>query len=132
MVNAYISGTGSYVPPRVVTNDDLVREFGVDTTHEWIVQRTGIEARRFADEGMPVTYPDPCRSAAEPATFEGHSRDSLALEVRRRRVHGDHLSILRQLVAEPHKGQGPLAIGRHYHGSAVGDHDTGLGRVAGQ
>ena len=52
MVNAYISGTGSYVPPRVVTNDDLIHEFGVDTTHEWIVQRTGIEARRFADAGV--------------------------------------------------------------------------------
>ena len=52
MPNAYISGTGFYVPPRVVTNDDLVNVHGVDTTHEWIVQRTGIEARRFADEGV--------------------------------------------------------------------------------
>lgn len=51
MTNAVISGTGFYVPPRVVTNDDLVA-LGVDTTHEWIVQRTGIEARRFADEGV--------------------------------------------------------------------------------
>jgi len=49
--NAYISGTGFYVPPRVVTNDDLVA-MGIDTTHDWIVQRTGIEARRFADEGV--------------------------------------------------------------------------------
>ena len=52
MPNAYISGTGFYVPPRVVTNDDLVKDYGVDTTNEWIVQRTGIEARRFADEGV--------------------------------------------------------------------------------
>ncbi len=51
MTNAYISGTGFYVPPRVVTNDDLAA-MGIDTTHEWIVQRTGIEARRFADEGV--------------------------------------------------------------------------------
>jgi 3-oxoacyl-[acyl-carrier-protein] synthase III len=50
--NAYISGTGFYVPPRVVTNDDLAKEFGIDTTHEWIVQRTGIEARRYAEEGL--------------------------------------------------------------------------------
>ncbi len=49
--NAYISGTGFYVPPRVVTNNDLVA-MGVDTTHDWIVQRTGLEARRFADEGV--------------------------------------------------------------------------------
>ncbi|MEQ1567478.1 MAG: beta-ketoacyl-ACP synthase III [Myxococcota bacterium] len=52
MPNAYISGTGAYVPPRVVTNDDLRTQYGIDTTHEWIVQRTGIEARRFAEEGL--------------------------------------------------------------------------------
>lgn len=52
MANAYISGTGFYVPPRVVTNDDLAKQYGIDTTHEWIVQRTGIEERRFADEGV--------------------------------------------------------------------------------
>ena len=49
--NAFISGTGFYVPPRVVTNDDLIA-MGIDTTNEWIVQRTGIEARRFAEEGV--------------------------------------------------------------------------------
>jgi len=49
--NAYISGTGFYVPPRVVTNDQLREEYGIDTTDEWIRQRTGIEERRFADEG---------------------------------------------------------------------------------
>ena len=52
MPNAYISGTGGYVPPRVVTNDDLREKYGIDTTHEWIVQRTGIEERRYADEGI--------------------------------------------------------------------------------
>ena len=52
MPNAYVSGTGYYVPERVVTNDDLAREYGIDTNHEWIVKRTGIEARRFAPEGV--------------------------------------------------------------------------------
>ncbi len=52
MARAYISGTGSYVPPRVVTNDDLINTYGIETTHDWIVQRTGIEARRFADAGV--------------------------------------------------------------------------------
>ena len=52
MLNAYISGTGFYVPPRRVTNEDLRTQYGIDTTHEWIVQRTGIEARRFAEEGV--------------------------------------------------------------------------------
>jgi 3-oxoacyl-[acyl-carrier-protein] synthase III len=50
--NAYISGTGFYVPPRRVTNDDLRTQYGIDTTHDWIVKRTGIEERRYADEGV--------------------------------------------------------------------------------
>jgi 3-oxoacyl-[acyl-carrier-protein] synthase-3 len=52
MRNAYISGTGFYAPERAVTNDDLRESYGVDTTHDWIVQRTGIEQRRFAPEGV--------------------------------------------------------------------------------
>lgn len=42
-----IIGTGSYLPPRVVTNDDLVRG-GLDTSDEWITKRTGIRERRIA------------------------------------------------------------------------------------
>lgn len=52
MPNAYISGTGAFVPPRVVTNDVLVRDYPIETTHDWILQRTGIEARRFAEPGV--------------------------------------------------------------------------------
>lgn len=52
MPNAYISGTGFHVPDDIVTNDQLATRYGVDTTDEWIVQRTGIEARRFAPEGV--------------------------------------------------------------------------------
>ncbi|MCB9701571.1 MAG: ketoacyl-ACP synthase III [Myxococcales bacterium] len=51
-INAYISGTGFYVPPRIVTNDDLVNGYGIETTNEWIIQRTGIEARRYAERGV--------------------------------------------------------------------------------
>jgi 3-oxoacyl-[acyl-carrier-protein] synthase-3 len=43
-----ILGTGSYVPPKVLTNYDL-QKMGLDTTHEWIVQRTGVSERRVAD-----------------------------------------------------------------------------------
>jgi 3-oxoacyl-[acyl-carrier-protein] synthase-3 len=52
MPNAYISGTGMYVPDNVVTNDDLRDKYGIDTDHEWIHQRTGINERRFAPEGI--------------------------------------------------------------------------------
>ena len=50
--NAYISGTGFYVPDDVVTNQELATRYGIDTTDEWIVRRTGIEARRFAADGV--------------------------------------------------------------------------------
>ena len=44
-----IMGLGGYVPPRVVTNQDLTQ--WMDTTNEWIVERTGIEERHWIDEG---------------------------------------------------------------------------------
>src|SRR5690348_1144024 len=43
---AQIAGLGMYVPSRVLTNDDL--EKMVETTDEWIVERTGIRERRIA------------------------------------------------------------------------------------
>jgi 3-oxoacyl-[acyl-carrier-protein] synthase-3 len=52
MTNAYIRGAGMYVPETVITNQDLVERFGIDTSHDWIVQRTGIEERRFTPAGM--------------------------------------------------------------------------------
>tara|TARA_Y100000590_G_scaffold449415_1_gene587488 strand:- start:112 stop:1107 length:996 start_codon:yes stop_codon:yes gene_type:complete len=50
MFNAYISGTGFYVPPRIVTNNDLSKY--MDTSDEWIRERTGIQQRRFVDKGV--------------------------------------------------------------------------------
>ena len=46
---AIIAGTGSYVPERRLTNDDLSKM--VDTNDEWITQRTGIKERRIVSEG---------------------------------------------------------------------------------
>jgi 3-oxoacyl-[acyl-carrier-protein] synthase III len=51
-MRAYIAGSGHFVPPRVVTNQNLIEDFKIDTTNEWIVQRTGIEERRFSDDGV--------------------------------------------------------------------------------
>jgi len=45
---ARIVGTGGYVPAKVVTNDDIAKS--VDTSDEWIVERTGIRERRVAEE----------------------------------------------------------------------------------
>ena len=46
-----ITGTGSYLPPRRLSNADLVLELaakGIETSDDWIVERTGIRARHFA------------------------------------------------------------------------------------
>ena len=50
-----ITGTGSHLPPRRVSNAELARELaarGVETSDDWIVDRTGIRARHFAAEGV--------------------------------------------------------------------------------
>ena len=50
-----IAGTGSYLPPRRLSNSALAAELaaqGVETSDEWIVERTGIRARHFVDEGV--------------------------------------------------------------------------------
>jgi len=47
MKNAKIVGVGHYVPERIVTNNELSEL--MDTNNEWIIERTGIEERRFID-----------------------------------------------------------------------------------
>ncbi len=53
MPQAKIAGVGHYVPERVVTNFDL--EKMMDTSDEWIRERTGIQERRWVDEGETVS-----------------------------------------------------------------------------
>ena len=50
MPNPYISGTGFFLPSRVVTNDELSSY--MDTTDEWIQERTGIKERRYVEKGV--------------------------------------------------------------------------------
>ena len=50
-----ISGTGSYLPPRRLTNADMVEllaKRGLETSDDWIVERTGIRARHYVDDGV--------------------------------------------------------------------------------
>ena len=49
IIRSVIRGVGAYLPKRVMTNDDLA--LLVDTTDEWIKERTGIEQRHIADDG---------------------------------------------------------------------------------
>lgn len=49
-IRAKIAGTGAYLPPKVVKNDDL--KVYMDTSDEWIYERSGIRERRYAEEGV--------------------------------------------------------------------------------
>ena len=53
LCNAGILGTGFYVPEKIMTNADL--EKTVETSDEWIVERTGIKERRIAEDNQPMS-----------------------------------------------------------------------------
>src|ERR1700679_2222969 len=53
-IRAKITGVACFVPPRVVTNDDLAKF--VDTNDEWIRTRTGIRERHYADAGVATSH----------------------------------------------------------------------------
>jgi 3-oxoacyl-[acyl-carrier-protein] synthase-3 len=63
LLSAVITGTGFYVPDRVLTNADMTRL--VDTSDEWIVERTGIHERHMAAPGQAAS--DLAFAAAEKA-----------------------------------------------------------------
>ncbi|MFQ5431774.1 MAG: beta-ketoacyl-ACP synthase III [Nitrospinota bacterium] len=48
-----ITGTGSFLPEKVLTNNDLAKM--VDTSNEWIVERSGISERRIAEDGVAAS-----------------------------------------------------------------------------
>ncbi|MDF3835297.1 ketoacyl-ACP synthase III [Cupriavidus basilensis] len=78
---AKITGTGSYLPPRRVTNHDLaaqLAEKGIETSDEWIFSRSGISARHWAEPD--VTSSDLAVKAAERALeASGIDRQSIDL-----------------------------------------------------
>src|SRR6202047_377759 len=53
LVRAKIAALGAYVPPRLLTNDDL--EKLVETSNDWIVERTGIRERHIVDKGIATS-----------------------------------------------------------------------------
>jgi 3-oxoacyl-[acyl-carrier-protein] synthase-3 len=76
---ATIAGTGSALPSRVVTNADLERV--VDTSDEWIADRTGIRERRFAADGQATSdlAADAARSALRAAGLSPEQVDLLVV-----------------------------------------------------
>ena len=58
MPYARITGTGGYLPPRVVSNDDLPADLatrGIETSDAWITERTGIRQRHIAEPGTKTS-----------------------------------------------------------------------------
>jgi 3-oxoacyl-[acyl-carrier-protein] synthase-3 len=74
-----VLGTGSASPPRVLTNHDLERI--VDTSDDWIVQRTGIRERRIADDGVATSdlALEASRRALEAAEVDPKDLDLIVL-----------------------------------------------------
>jgi 3-oxoacyl-[acyl-carrier-protein] synthase-3 len=75
-----ITGTGSFLPSRRLTNAELAAQLaaqGVETSDEWIVERTGIRARHFADEGVFSSdlALEACKSALEAAGITAQDID---------------------------------------------------------
>jgi 3-oxoacyl-[acyl-carrier-protein] synthase III len=54
VIRSAVVGCGSFLPPHVVTNDELARK--LDTSNDWIVERTGIRKRRIAAEGELTSH----------------------------------------------------------------------------
>lgn len=65
MRRSVIKGTGKYIPPHLVTNDDLAKI--IDTSDEWIQQRTGIKQRYWIEPGSTTGASDLALEAAKKA-----------------------------------------------------------------
>jgi len=75
---ARIIGTGSYLPPNIVTNDDLAKV--IDTSDEWITARTGIkERRRVTDESTCDLATIAANNALEMAGIDASELDLIIL-----------------------------------------------------
>lgn len=80
MTYARIAGTGGYLPVNVLTNDQL-RERGLDTSDEWIVERTGIRSRHIAgpDDSVASMAEQAARAALQAANCDANSIDLIIL-----------------------------------------------------
>jgi 3-oxoacyl-[acyl-carrier-protein] synthase-3 len=79
MIRSVVRGIGSYLPAKVLTNADLATM--VDTSDEWIVQRTGIRERHIAAEGEKTSDLATCaaRAALEDAGIAASDIDLIVL-----------------------------------------------------
>lgn len=79
-----IAGTGSHLPPNRVSNADLAKQLaadGIETSDDWIVERTGIRSRHFVAEGVQTSdlAVSAARHALEAAGRQPHEIDLIIL-----------------------------------------------------
>jgi 3-oxoacyl-[acyl-carrier-protein] synthase-3 len=75
MINSKIGGLGHYVPEKVVTNHDLTKV--MDTSDEWIVERTGISERRYGEKHKETTSSMGARAAIKAINQAGISKEDI-------------------------------------------------------
>ncbi|MEJ5365309.1 MAG: beta-ketoacyl-ACP synthase III [Desulfosoma sp.] len=104
MIRSAVVGIGSYVPPKVVTNDDLSRL--MTTSDEWIQTRTGIRERRFAEEGVKCSdlALEACRKALSDAGMTAEDLDFLIFAT----LSPDHHFPGTGCYLQPKLGTGPI------------------------
>ena len=104
MIRSAIVGIGSYVPPKVVTNDDLAQL--MTTSDEWIQTRTGIRERRFAEEGVKCSdlAVEACRKALEDARMAPADIDFIIFAT----LSPDHHFPGTACYLQPKLGTGPI------------------------
>jgi 3-oxoacyl-[acyl-carrier-protein] synthase-3 len=75
--SAVIAGTGSYVPEKILTNEELAKRPDIDTSDEWITTRTGIKRRHIArdDESTADLATGAAKAALEAAELDGKDLD---------------------------------------------------------
>lgn len=78
-IRVRLTGVGGYLPRDVVTNDDLTRKFGIETSDEWIRTRTGIAQRHIAsgDETTSSMAAEAARQALEYAGVDASQVDAV-------------------------------------------------------
>ncbi|MBF0864450.1 MULTISPECIES: beta-ketoacyl-ACP synthase III [Gluconobacter] len=78
-IRVRLTGVGGYLPRDVVTNDDLARKFGIETSDEWIRTRTGIGQRHIAsgDETTSSMAAEAARQALDYAGVDASQVDAV-------------------------------------------------------
>ena len=101
LVRAKITALGTYVPPRLLTNDDL--EKLVETSNDWIVERTGIRERHIVDKGVATS--DLATEAATPALAAARPGALRSGRDHRRHGHSRHVFPLHRLPGAAQAGR---------------------------